>query len=432
MIRAKKNLVIDTRFNELMKHYKLGFPVIVLLFTQLLTSQSRFPTATPEAVGMSSEGLSLLTAEMHQFVLDGKLAGIQTAIVRKGKLVHFDTFGFANIEDSIPLKENSLFRIFSMTKPIVSVALMQLHEAGKFKLEDPVELYIPEFKEMKVYHEERGLGTAKNPIRVIDLLRHTSGLGYGRSGNAHIDGLYRSAGLMSSNNLKEFVTKLSTIPLYFEPGTDWEYSQATVVCGYLVEVLSGKPLDKYLKEHLLDPLGMNDTFFEIPEEKVSRFTVGYGVRNDGKLYVSESAFDNRYTREVTLINGGGGLVSTTADYMLFCQMLLNCGTLGDARILKMETVDLMTRDHMAPVRERNPDLHLSRGETGFGLGFAIASDRPGENRGVYGWGGAVGTYFRIDPSKELAYVLMIQLSPYRQLQLRSRFQALVNAGVVDP
>ncbi|MFK7811911.1 MAG: serine hydrolase domain-containing protein [Maribacter sp.] len=380
---------------------------------------------------MSSELLNQMDSSLHQIVDDGKLAGIQTAILRKGKLVHFDTYGLADIDNKKPLQENSIFRIFSMTKPIVSVALMQLYEQGEFQLDDAVSKYIPAFEKMKIYTDVERLVPAANTIKIVDLLRHTSGLGYGRGSNTHINNLYTDASLGNSENLSEFINKISKLPLYFEPGTNWQYSHSVEVCGYLVEVLSGMKLDEYLTKCILNPLKMNDTHFQIPEHKIERFTVGYWADEAGNLFISESASDNRYTREVTFFNGGGGLVSTTADYLRFCQMLLNKGTLAGEKILNRETVDLMTRDHLNNVRPHQKErLRLLPRETGFGLGFSVAAYEQNGERGVYGWGGAVGTYFRIDPKNELAYVMMIQISPYRQLQLREKFQTHVNKSLI--
>ena len=383
-----------------MKYKAIAIFCIAFLLGAILIAQNNFPTAAPETAGISSEYIAEMDAEMHQLVDKGKLAGIQTAIMLKGKLVHFDTYGFSNIEDNKPLQENSLFRIFSMTKPIVSVALMQLYEERMFRLEDPVSKYIPSLKNMMLYEEERGLVPAKNPIKIIDLLRHTSGLGYGRGSNAYINSLYMKTNLGNSKDSREFINNIGRLPLYFEPGTNWQYSHSVEVCGYLIEVLSGMTLDEYLTKCILNPLQMNDTHFQIPENKIERFTVGYGADDNGNLFVSEPATDNRYTRKVTFFNGGGGLVSTTPDYLRFCQMMLNKGELDGVKILKPETVDLMITDHLKNVRQhQEAKLRLLPRETGFGLGFSIASYEAEGNKGVYGWGGAVGTYFRIDPKK---------------------------------
>ncbi|MDB4293087.1 beta-lactamase family protein [Maribacter sp.] len=412
--------------------YKKQFVCCFILFQGIITiAQSDLLKVLPETVGMSSEGLHALDAHLHAIVDQGKLAGVQTAILRKGKLAHFDTYGFSNIANKETLKENSIYRIFSMTKPIVSVAIMQLYEKGKFKLEDPVYKYIPAFKHMKVHSEAEGLTLAKNPIKIIDLLRHTSGIGYGRSENDHINALYAKAQLTGSKNLEEFMVKLCELPLYFEPGTNWGYGHSTEVVGYLIEVLSGKSLDVYLNEQIFEPLRMSDTHFELPQDKINRFTTGYSADEEGKLFVTELPSESRFAQEVTFLRGGGGLVSTMHDYLNFCQMLLNKGTFDGVEILKPETLALMTKDHLHKVRtyQKEP-LRLMPRETGFGLGFSVAAYEENGERGIYGWGGAVGTYFRIDPKQDLAYVLMIQLSPYRPLRLREKFPELVNKAII--
>ena len=406
---------------------------LLCFISPYLSAQNHLPIADIESLGISKQKLEELDMHMHSYVDNGQLAGIQIAIIKNGNLVHFDTYGYSHIENEQQLQHNSIFRLFSMTKPIVSVALMQLYEAGKFKLEDPISKYIPAFKNMTVQENESvALRLATNPILIIDLLRHTSGIGYGRGDNGRINDLYRNANLRSSKNLDEFIEKLSAIPLYFEPGTNYQYGQSVDVCGYLIEVISGQKLDKYLEEYIFKPLEMNDTYFELPQDKIDRFTTGYRAAEDGSLYVSELPHESWFANPVTLFLGGGGLVSTTSDYIQFCKMLLNKGHLNGKVILKPETILLMTKDHTQKAKSHQDDpLRFIPGETGFGLGFSIASTSENGERGVYGWGGAVGTYFRIDPDKDLAYIMMIQLSPYRQLGLREVFQNLVNNCVIN-
>lgn len=380
--------------------------------------------------GISSDTLKKMDAYFHSLVDEKKLAGIQTAVIRKGQLIHFDTYGAANMEAEIALDEHSIFRIFSMTKPIVSVALMQLYEQGKFKLEDPLYLYIPEFKDPFVLVDSN-LVPAKNPIRIIDLLRHTSGYNYGRSRNAQLRAYYDEANLYSSNSNEEFVKKLSKVPLQFEPGTNWQYGLSTNICGYLIEVLSGQSLNDYLYQSVLKPLKMEDTHFQLPLDKVDQFTIGYGWDADSGLFVTELATENRYVNEVTVFNGGGGLVSTTFDYLKFCQMLLNKGQVGSTRILKESTIDLMFSDHLEETRQQLEErIRLPLGEASFGLGFAIRGESTDALEPVYGWGGAVGTYFKVDLEHDLAYVMMIQISPYRHLELRKTLQEFIESAIL--
>ena len=407
----------------------LTFLILALNYTHSNAQYNLSELVLPNKMGLSSDSLDKMNAHFHTLVDENRLAGIQTGIIKNGKLVHFDTYGFGNIEENELLNENSIFRIFSMTKPIVSIALMQLYEKGKFELDDPLYKYLPEFKSSFVL-EDSILIAVKQPIRIIDLLRHTSGYNYGRSQNSKLEEYYVKADLRSSTTNAEFVNKLSTIPLQFEPGTDWQYGLSTNICGYLIEVLSGQSLNKYLHDSIFIPLHMNDTHFQIPVDKKNRFTVGYGWNHDNGLYISESAQENRYVNEVTLFNGGGGLVSTTFDYLLFCQMILNKGKLNGHHILNEETIDLMLSDHLKETRQFQEErLRLPYGEASFGLGFAIVGENPDTQQKIFGWGGAVGTYFKIDLENNLAYVMMIQLSPYRHLELRSRFQAFVNASI---
>ncbi|MEN0046822.1 MAG: serine hydrolase domain-containing protein [Bacteroidota bacterium] len=409
--------------------------IAILLLLSILNCQSPKPLTksslrSPENVDLSSDSLAKMTTYFHQLVDEKKLAGVQIGILQKEKLVYFDTYGFADIENNKALEENSIFRIFSMTKPIVSVALMQLYEQEKFQLNDPLHQYIPAFKDAKILQDSAVI-PSPTPVRIIDLLRHTSGYSYGRINNPKLSEYYVQANLNSSTNNKDFVNKLAKIPLQFEPGTNWQYGLSTNIVGRLVEVLSGNTLDQYLQDHILTPLQMNDTHFQLPKDKVSRFTVGYRWSEENGLYVSETADDNRYVREVTLFNGGGGLVSTTVDYLNFCQMLLNKGKWNGERILQAETIDLMLSDHLETVQPHQAGpLRLPPNEASFGLGFAIKGDSPDKLQEVFGWGGAVGTYFKIDTKNDLAYVMMIQISPYRHLGLRSKLQDFVNAAIV--
>jgi len=411
---------------------KKSIQLLIFIFaiaTALCGQNDAVTVVTPESVGLSSDSLRGMNDHFHRLVDNKELAGIQTAIIRKGKLAHYDSYGFANIQEGTPLDEHSIFRIFSMTKPIVSVALMKLYDEGKFKLEDPIYHYLPAFREMKLY-TDTALHVAQNPIRIIDLLRHTSGLSYGNGQHAELNQLYAEANLYSSKDNKEFVQKLSTLPLLFEPGTDWQYGLSTNICGHLIEVLSGMSLDSYLQEHIFTPLRMNDTHFQVPAEKIDRFTVGYGWREDSGLHIVEEQRANRYVDEVSLYNAGGGLVSTIFDYLKFCQMILNQGEANGIRILEETTVELMLEDHLTSVRRYQERFRLPLGEYGFGLGFAIRGTSETELDKVYGWGGAVGTYFKIDIENDLAYVMMIQLSPYRHLGLRQLIQDYVDSAII--
>ena len=405
----------------------IGF--FLCLTPSLLTAQ--FDLKEPIKVGqlgLSTDRLEEMNEYFHSLVDQQQLAGVQIGIIKSGHLAFYDTYGFADIENKRRLNDHSLFRIFSMTKPIVSVALMQLFEQGKFQLDDKVEMYLPELKNRKVYFGG-DLMPAQNPLTIRDLLRHSSGYSYGNTEDQNFNNYYREANLYAAKDNEDFVRRLSSIPLLFEPGTDWNYGISTTVCGRLVEVFSGQSLANYLEQHIFQPLEMNHTYFQIPEDEVDNFTVGYRW-NGEELFISESATENRYRRPVTFFNGGGGLVSNMKDYLNFCQMLLNKGKTPEGRILQEETIQLMFSDQLVEVRSHQDEaLSLPPGEGSFGLGFAIKGE-PEQLQKKYGWGGAVGTYFKVDLDNDMAYVMMIQISPYRHLGLRQRLQDYINDAII--
>lgn len=405
--------------------------IFIFCFSQFCFGQ----ISSPESVGISSERLERLDDQMHEFVEKGQLAGVQTAIYRRGKLVHFDTYGLADMGSQKKLESNSLWRIYSMTKPIVSVGLMMLYEQGKFQLNDPLENYIPAFSDMKVYKEGQGVVPAENKIRIIDILRHTSGLGYGWGPNTYVDSVYNSIDKWGLETTGDFSKWLGDQPLYFEPGEGWRYSVSTDVCGHLIEVLSGQPLDEYLKEHIFDPLGMKDTFFEVPKEKKERLVTNYTTEKDESLKVIDHPLFSRFAKRVTHFSGGGGLVSTTDDYLTFCKMLLQGGVFKKKRFLSPKTLELMVADHTKGIQHQGGPILLPASGHGFGLGFTMTNDlaasRITGSKGAFGWGGAAGTYFRIDPKEDLIYIMMIQLMPYNHLQAREKFQTMVYQSLID-
>ena len=407
----------------------------IFILSPIGSAQNGFGVATPESVGMSSERLERLNERMHRFVDEGHLSGIQTAIIRKGRLAHYDTYGYQDLKTKTPLSDQSIWRIYSMTKPIVSVGLMMLYEEGKFQLYDPVAKYIPELAQLTVHKGGQDVQSASNPIRVVDILRHTSGLGYGWGPGSLVDSMYQTVDIWSIKNNADFVKKLAELPLYFEPGTAWRYGVSTDVCGRLIEVLSGQPLDKFLRDRILDPLGMVDTHFEVPDESDARFVTNYTPEKDGTLKVIDHPSQSNYTKEVTFFSGGGGMVSTTHDYLVFCQMLLNGGEWNGTRFLSPKTLELMVSDHTKGLEHHGGPVVLPAMGHGFGLGFTMTEDLAASgitgSQGAYGWGGAAGTYFRIDPEEEMIYVMMIQLMPYNHLQARENFQTMVYQAIVD-
>tara|TARA_A100001011_G_scaffold316550_1_gene335612 strand:- start:403 stop:1596 length:1194 start_codon:yes stop_codon:yes gene_type:complete len=356
--------------------------------------------------------LKKLDERIQKFVDDGELVGIQTSVIKDGDIIHYKNYGYANIEDNIPLQEKSIFRIASITKCIVAVGIMKLYDKGLFKLNDPIEKYISEFKNPMVYKADGSLEPALNPIRVIDILRHTSGIGktYPYLRNRH-DDLKKNESL----DLKIEVERLSKIPLATHPGTSWIYGPSVSLGAYMVEKLTGKKIQEYLKAELFDPLEMEDTFFEIPKEKIDRFTPLYVSDKRGGYKLLETVGDSPYTKKVTFCNPAGGLASTMKDVSNFCIMLLNNGTFKGKKILKKETVALMTQDHLKDIKNQKPsnDNHKPNDATGFGLTFNVlkninAYPFPG-SQGSYGWHGSAGPYFKIDPKENMILILLTNM-----------------------
>jgi CubicO group peptidase (beta-lactamase class C family) len=395
------------------------------------------PLTRPEQVGISSERLARITELNRSYIAAGKLAGTVTLIARDGKIAYFDAQGVTDISTGAPMQTDSLFRIYSMTKPITSVAALILYEEGRFQLRDPLSRYLPEFADMQVMQADGTLAPA-GAITVQQLLTHTAGFSYGFSDTDPVDKLYRERELLVAPSLDEFVERLADIPLRYEPGTRWAYSVAVDVTGALVERLSGQRLDRFLHDRLFEPLGMRNTFFEVPAEKLTRFGVNhFWDPKAGKLAVLPEQPYPRY-QGTTFLSGGGGLVSTAEDYARFAEMLRAGGKLGDVRILGPKTVELMTMNHLSAViasddgrRAEIGDADERRG-TGFGLGVAVVEDVPQSGEigsvGEYGWGGAAGTEFWVDPVEELVVVGMIQLVeapwPWRAELKSLTYQAL--------
>nr|WP_298725334.1 serine hydrolase domain-containing protein [uncultured Steroidobacter sp.] len=396
----------------------------------------------PEAVGLSSSRLQYLDRYLQQRYLDtGRLPCALTLIERRGQLAHFSVQGQMDLERARPLQQDTLFRIYSMTKPITSVALMMLVEEGLIALDDPVHRYIPQWRNLGVYEggflETFRTRPTKAPMRIIDLLRHTSGLTYGLQQRTNVDAAYRKFGFgnpAGSCTLDGMIDALANIPLEASPGELWNYSVSTDVLGYLVGKLSGMPFETFLRQRILDPLGMVDTDFHVPAAKAPRLAACYMPAANGRLQLQDDPETSSYLRVPTFISGGGGLVSTAADYLRFCRMLLNGGALDGARLLSPKTIELMTANHL-PGGKELPDLSVSLfseasySGVGFGLGFAVTTDPartlvPG-SRGDYSWGGMASTYFWIDPREQLIVVFMTQLIPSTIYNLRRELRTLV-------
>jgi len=394
---------------------------ILLLLTGVFSNaQSDFEISSPESQGISSEKLTLLNQAMHSYVDDNELSAIQTAIVKNGKLIHFDSYGSSDISENDPLEEDDIFRIASMTKPIVSIGLMMLYEEGKFSLNDPVYKYIPEFKNLTIKKRKK-VKPVKNHVKIIDLLRHSAGLNFKGPED------YRK---VINMNLEEYTKESVKEPLRFEPGTTWWYSSSTDICGYLIEILSGQKLDVYLKDKIFDPLKMNDTSFELPKNKLDRLTTLYVVGEKKELVSFDNKSNSPFKNKVTLLNGSGGLLSTTKDYLKFSVMLLNNGSIGGEQILKKSTLDLMKQDHSLGLKYKKLVFGKKKG---FGLGFEVVKEEDTKfgSKGTFGWGGMFGTYFRADPKQNMVYIYMTQSFETYRLKLADKFRAMVYESILE-
>lgn len=395
-------------------------------------------TASPESVGMDSDRLNRITEAMQGLVDDGLLAGVVTMAARDNTIVHFESVGYRDKEANAMMTDDAIFRIYSMTKPVTGVALMMLYEEGKFRLSDPVEKYLPEFKDMQVYagmDDDGNMITEPpgHPMTIRELMSHTGGLTYGVFAQSPVDSMYLQAGMLDTNvPLSEMVERLGKIPLKHQPGTAWEYSVSVDVQGYLVEKLSGQTFGEFLEERIFEPLGMVDTDFHVPAEKANRFAQVYGYTPEGELTPGEIFPGANFLIDPVLEGGGGGLVSTTMDYMRFSQMLLNGGELDGVRILAPLTVDIMHRDQTPAAVD---GIGLGNSGTSFGLDFAIIEDTveaEGYSEGEYFWGGAAGTWFWIDPVENLVFIGMIQQAGPLLPDVRGISKRLLYQSIMEP
>lgn len=420
----------------------LSFCLVVSAASRANGASSGEPTTKPEKVGMSAERLWRVTAMMQGYVDRQEVAGAVGLIARKGKVVYLEAVGQRDAEAKAPMTTDTIFRIASMTKPIASVGLMMQYEQGAFQLIDPVSKWIPEFKEMKVavpapadrrIAEPYMLVAATRPITIQNLLTHTAGLPNSYRGITLTDYMKNVEGATKpGETIADMIARLAKMPLNFEPGSAWEYGRATDVVGRLEEILSGKPLDVYLREKVFEPLGMKDTYFYLPEEKVGRFAALYKPDEKGKIALVEAPTkESRYVKEPHVyFSGAGGLVSTASDYFRFLQMMLNGGELDGARLLGRKTVELMTTNHIG-----DKEVWLSGPGMGFGLGFAVVKDKGQSalpwSEGSYSWGGAFCTYFWVDPKEEVIGILMAQVRPYTHINIRQDMVVLANQAIVE-
>ena len=382
-------------------------------------------TTSPEAVGFDSARLKMLDAYMAKVVSDGRVAGMTTLLARHGKVVEFKTYGKTSLETGEAMPKDEIFRIYSMSKPLTGVAMMILFEQGKWRLDDPVTRYVPEFKNLKVMVEADKDGNItktepmKRPPTMREIMSHTAGFGYGLGDEHPVDKLYRKNQVLGSNGLHQMIERTAEIPLMYQPGTNWSYSSAVDIQGYIVEKLSGKPFGQFLQENVFGPLKMKDTGFSTGPEKGKRLAAVYvAERGETKIHEAKELFGQKmpdYTKPPAMESGGGGLVSTTIDYARFCQMMLNKGELDGVRILSPASVELMDTNvipHNVLVSSNGTSVARFNEAVGFGLDFMVVNDprRAGtlEGKNTMSWGGAAGTWFWIDPTNDLLFVGMIQ------------------------
>jgi CubicO group peptidase (beta-lactamase class C family) len=383
-----------------------------ILASPLLAGE--IPVVSAAEAGLSEAKLAGVDKFMERQVADKKIAGGIVIVARDGKIGLFHAYGKMDLETNQPTRLDTIFRIYSMTKAITTAAALNLVDAGKIGVDDPVSKYIPSFADLKVTTPS-GLRAPKRPMSVRDLMLHTAGLTYGAPSDAHKEAYDRLKPLQSKD-LKEMTDKLAQIPLAFDPGTDWTYSAAIDVLGRVIEVASGETLDVYLKKTIFEPLDMPDTAFNVPPEKLPRFAANY-TRSTGGLKVTDVPAKSAYAKEVTFFSGGGGLVSTAMDYLRFLTMIQNGGELGGHRILRPETVALMTTNQLP--KEAFP-IHFNKEArlgTGFGFGFSVRTENtswdPSGRLGEYGWGGAASTHYWVSPADKLIVITLEQIMPYQ-------------------
>ncbi len=413
-----------------------------------MSSSLTAPTIAPEQAGMSAAALARIERHLETRYLDsGRFPGAQLLIYRRGGIVHQSVHGFADVERKAHVKSDTIFRIYSMTKPITTVALMMLVEEGRVALDEPVHKYIPEWSQLGVY--QAGLAPlfltrpTTRPMQVVDLLRHTSGLTYGFQNRTNVDAAYRAqkiGEIEKAGTMATMIADLAKIPLEFSPGDAWNYSVATDVVGYLVEKISGQPFDEFLQQRIFDPLGMNDTGFHVPAGKAHRFAACYAADGKGGMVLQDDPTTSSFLSPPSFISGGGGLCSTASDYLTFCRVLLNGGALGDIRLLSPKTIALMASNHLPGGRdltEMSKSLfsEASYAGVGFGLGFSVTMDPaktliPG-SAGEYAWGGAASTAFWIDPREELIAIFMTQLLPSSAYPVRRELRTMVYSAFTE-
>jgi CubicO group peptidase (beta-lactamase class C family) len=426
-----------------MKSFITTLIFLFIIIIDKSSAQTKLLVAAPEAEELSSERLKQLDDNINQWIKEDQLNGATLIILRNGKIVYHKAFGFANKQKNVVMKTDNIFRIASMTKPVISVAAMMLYEEGKFLLTDPVSKYIPEFKNPVVIDKYNAADTtyttvpAKREITIRDILSHTSGIGYAQIGSGTANAVYyknRINGGIGTpySTLKDVITRLAKLPLMVQPGEEYHYGLNTDVLGYLVEVISGLPLDKYLQQKIFAPLGMKDTYFFLPKEKQSRLVELYTQGNNNiRIQDSLISLNGTFSRDFpktpngTYFSGGAGLSSTAYDYALFGQMLLNGGELFEKRILSQKTVQLMTSNQIGELLMWG-DANKTRR---FGLGFGILTEYAERTTmipaGSYGWDGMFASHYWTDPKSKMVVVFMRNIWPTEHWDYGDRIKPLI-------
>jgi CubicO group peptidase (beta-lactamase class C family) len=407
--------------------------ILAILAFQGAASAQSLPTATPESVGLSSARLDRVTAGLQAHIDAGHIAGVVAAVVRDGQLVYMEALGQSDIEAARPMPEDAIFRLYSMTRSMTSLAAMILWEEGAFQLDDPISQYLPQFADQRVFADARSPSMDRTQPRTGDitvehLLLHTSGIG------SRSSGIYRAEGVrLRTISVEQMVDNAARTPLFEDPGTNWRYGISTTVLGRLVEVWSGKPLQDFLQERVFEPLGMTDTGFWVEPERAERLATVYRPSPEGELRPHQIE-EVPFTQRPVLIEGGVGLLSSTMDFLRFSQMFLNGGELDGNRVLRPETVAIMTvnriPDELLPIGFGRPTLGQ-----GWGLGFSIVMDASQYaypvHDGDFWWDGSAGTRFWIDPSENMVVIVMAQVSPSRGGGFREEFKTGVEAAITE-
>ncbi len=412
----------------------IAIAVAFLVLSSTATALDDMQTTDPEQIGLSSERLERIDQAMDKHVADGHFSGAIGLIARRGKIGYFKAWGDMDKEAGTKMSKGAIFRMYSMTKAITGVAAMILYEQGHFSLNDPISNYLPEFKNMTVAVDRSVPVPAENQITVRDLFMHTAGLSYAGAKAPDGEAYFAKTGVSEAKTLDEMVKRIAKAPLVQQPGTTWQYGYSTDVLARYVEAVSGVPVDEFFSKNIFRPLGMGDTGYYVPKDKLDRLTVLYTLDKGKKtVHRSTAGAQDSYKKPTTRLGGGSGLVSTTMDYARFGQMLANNGELNGARILSRKSVELMRADHM-PLDMPRVARTLWPG-WGFGLTFAVHRG-PGKSgmigsKGEYRWGGAAGTRFWIDPIEEMVTIFMVQILPYSGVSYGREFKRLAYQAIVD-